>query len=156
MDLTEPGVVGPLMAHLSVADGARLLRATCTRPAQQPDVVGTLARRCGIKRKVHTLRALGTLMATGHRCIECGIKTERKPSVCAPCAADQGTRVAMMTRKQIWAKYRELRPGKLRGIVRSMRCVKRDSCGRFFYWSADVRAALGSGTSVFAHGPKRP
>jgi hypothetical protein len=144
--INQPGILGPLLDHLSLTDVFRVHRAL-GRHAAWPDETPRMLSHTslGLKTPIHTMDDLRRRMAHSHtRCVGCGVRTRREPRVCAACASDRRSPWAMCTRRELRDAVRT--SGGARNMERRIRAlpvVKRTGgTHALVYWWRDARAAL--------------
>lgn len=154
--LGDDGVLMILVEFLSVGDIFRLRRALGRQFCMMDwsmDVRALISRRLclSLKRRLRSVRDLGSSVARTRRCVECGMPTGCVPRVCSQCANDVNSPVALCTRRQIhdWCiATRQPYATIVFRLRRHVRVVRRGCNGRLYYWRSDVMSLLNSTISV--------
>ncbi len=157
--LDDPRVLVPLSQFLSTAELFRL-GLFVLREEPPPEVVSLVATRMGLRpgRRHPTLQSLAHHMHA-NRCVECGVRTRRRPRVCEACGdPSSGTRVAMVTRVYIRAhRPQGATVRAFEAFVRALPVIKRTSgTGAFLYWRHVVDGALEVLVALLQRGGTHP
>ena len=144
--IDHPVVLECLSDHLTLGELCRLRRALGTRRFDGSPNLGHLAlRRLHLVRPSPDFSSVSRIMISSrHRCRECGRATQRQIRVCNTCAGEKNGYFQLVSRREIRARWRNVRTGFVRRTYEQVRPATRRSTGELLYWRANMDAIMTS------------
>lgn len=144
--MDHPVVLESLSDYLTLGELGRLRRALGTDRFDACPHLGHLAmRRIRLIRPAPNFQSLSRVMTSSkHRCRECGCATHRQIRVCNSCANEKNGYFQLVSRREILARWRNVRAGLVRRIYENVRPATRRSTGELLYWRGTMDTLMTS------------
>ena len=149
--MDHPVILECVSDFLTLGELCRLRRALGMQRFDACPNLGHLAlRRMNLVRIPADFSSVCRVMTSSkHRCRECGRTTRRMIRVCEACARQKNGFFQLISRREMFVRWRNVRGELVRRVYKSMTPTTRRSTGEFLYWRANVDAIMTS----YGHAP---